>query len=90
MVLGGDSLGLLGGDLGGRVLHLLHHGLFHEHLQVALFLVHIHHHIFHILVVTLVGGNKGLHDFFHHKVLGDAPLLLQQRQRGKDLVTFHS
>ena len=90
MVLGGDGLGLLGGDFGGGVLHLLHHGLLHKHLQVVLFLVHVHHHVFHVLVVALIGGGESLHDLFQHKILGDAPLLLQQLQSGKDFFTFHS
>ena len=90
MVLGGDGLGLLGGDFCGGVFHFLHHGLLHEHLQVVLFLVHVHHHVFHVLVVTLVGGHQSLHDLFQHKILRDAALLFQQRQSGKDLFTFHS
>ena len=90
MVLGGESLCLLSRDLRSRVLYLLHHCLFHEHFQVMLFLVHVHHHVFHVLVIPLIGGDQGLHDLFQHKILGNAAFLFQQRQSGKDFFTFHS
>ena len=65
MVLGGESLCLLSRDLRSRVLHLLHHCLFHEHFQVMLFLVHVHHHVFHVLVIPLIGGDQGLREAEH-------------------------
>ena len=46
-ILGRDASGLLQRDLGAGVLHLLHDLLLHEHLQVTLLLVDLHHHVLH-------------------------------------------
>ena len=90
MVLGGNGFCLLGGYFGGGVFHFLHHGFFHEHLQVMLLLVDVHHHVLHVLMIPLIGGDKSLHDLLQHKILGDAAFFFQQRQCGKDFFTFHS
>ena len=79
-------LGVGQGDLvaGVYVVLFIHHGLLDVHPQVLVGLIHVHDHIFHFVVVPLVGGDQRLDDLLHHEGLGNAPLLLQQRQGGKD------
>ena len=47
--------------------------------------IHVHDDVFHTVVVPLVGGGQGLDDLIQHEALGNAPLLFQQGQGGKDL-----
>ena len=89
LVLGADMAGLLQRDLVGGVHDLLHDLLLDVHPQVVLLLVHVHDHVLHALVIPLIGGGQGLNDLAHHKVLGDAPFLLQHSQRCENLITFH-
>ena len=77
------------GDLGAGVLDLLDDLLLHIHLQVALLLVDVHDHVLHALVVALIGGNERLNDLAHHKIAGNAALLLQKVQSGENFITFH-
>ena len=84
--LGQLGLGFFQRDLGGGVIHRLHHVLFQIHPDGALLPVGVHHHIVPRLgVVLLVGGDQGQGDFFHHIALGDAPLLLDEIDGGKEL-----
>ena len=87
VVLGGEVLGLLHGHLVGgiHVVLFLHHVLLYVHAQILVGLVHVHDDVFHTLMVPLVGGGQSLDDLIHHEALGNAPLLLQQGQGGKDL-----
>ena len=54
IVLGGDGLRVIEAHLRAGVLDLIHDFLLHEHLELALALVHIDHDVFHALVVALV------------------------------------
>ena len=89
LVLGTEPAGLLQRDLGTGILHLFHDLLLHIHPQVVLFLVHVHDHVLHALVIPLIGGGQGLNDLAHHEVLRNPPFLLQHSQRRKNLITFH-
>ena len=89
IVLGRDGLGIIETHLRAGIFDLVDDLLLHEHLQLALALVHVDHHVLHALVVALVGGGERLHDLFHHKALGNAAFLFQHRKSCEDLITFH-
>ena len=89
VVLGGDGLRVIEAHLRAGVLDLIHDFLLHEHLELALALVHIDHDVFHALVVALVGGGERLNDLIHHKGLRNAAFLFQHRKRCEDFITFH-
>ena len=89
VILGGNGLGFVKAHLRAGVLDLFDDFLLHEHFQLALALVHVDHHVFHALVVALVGGGKRLNDLIHHKGLGNAAFLFQHRKCCEDFITFH-
>ena len=92
LVLGGNGLGLRQGHLveGVHIVLFVHHVFLDEHLQRLAGLVHVHDDVLHAVVVPLIGGDNGLNDLFHHKGLGNAPLLFQQSQGGEDLRGIHA
>ena len=89
IILGGNGLGFVKAHLRAGVLDLFDDFLLHEHFQLALALVHVDHHVFHALVVALVGGGERLNDLIHHKGLGNAAFLFQHRKCCEDFITFH-
>ena len=92
LILGGQSLGLGQGHLveGIHIILFVHHVLLDVHLQGLVLLIHIHDHVLHALVVTLVGGGDGLDDLVHHEGLGNVALFLQHGQGGEDLRAVHA
>ena len=67
LVLGAELAGLLQRDLGAGVLHLFHDLLLHIHPQVVLFLVHVHDHVLHALVIPLILVH--IHDNIFHALV---------------------
>ena len=81
---GQGLLRVLQADLSVGIVHHLHHVLFDEHPNLALFLVGVHHHVVrNTLVVPLIGGDQGLGDLPHHIFLGNSLFLFNVGDGGE-------